>query len=82
MSVINLGLLLLIMLFSIANLVIEINDNITKRYEVFYRLMFGGIAVGALTCIVYNKVVWIYSFFILVYLIYRFINKKEHLNEH
>lgn len=82
MEAVNSGLLLLIVIFSIANLVIEINDNITKQYEVLYRILFGGIAVGALSCILYNKMVWFYSLFILILLIYRFMNKKEHLNEH
>jgi len=80
METINLGLLLLIILFAIANLVIEINDNITKQYEILYRLLFGSIAVGALVCILYNEVVWIYSLGILVLLVFRYKNKNEHLH--
>jgi len=81
MEVINLGLLLLTALFSIANLIIEINDNIKKHYELLYRLLFGSIAVGAFMCMLYNKTVWFYSIAILVLLVFRFINKKEHLNQ-
>jgi len=69
MEVINLGLLVLIVLFSIANLVIEINDNIKKHYELFYRLLFGSIAIGALFCILYDKIVWFYSGGILILLV-------------
>lgn len=81
MSVINLGLVLLIVLFAVANLIIEINDNIKKHFEWLYRLLFGGIAVGALMCVLYNRIEWFYSLSVLVLLILRYRDKKEHINE-
>lgn len=79
METVNQFILFLIAFLSIINLVIEIEDVKTYKYEFILKICFGSIAAGALSLIVYSHSA-LYTFLyvaMLVTLVNRiFIRKK------
>lgn len=80
METVNNIILLLIAILAIINLVIEIEDVRTYKYELVLKLCFGSVAVGALSLIFYNSSIF-HTFFYLVGLVALFnrllIRKKN-----
>ncbi len=80
METINQFILFVIAVLSIINLIIEIEDVKTYKYEFILKICFGSIAAGALSLIVYNHSA-LHTFLyiaMLVTLVNRiFIRKKQ-----
>lgn len=79
MEIINNLILLMIAVLAIVNLVIEIEDVRTYKYELVLRFCFGSVAVGALSLIFYKHSILhtILYVTLLVVLVNRILIRKK-----
>lgn len=79
METVNHIVLLMISILAIINLIIEIEDVRTYKYEMILKICFGTIAVGALSLIFYNNTVFhtILYVALLAILINRLLIRKK-----
>jgi hypothetical protein len=83
METVNNIILLLIAIFAIINLVIEIEDVKTYKYELILKVCFGSVAIGAILLIFYKDSIthtFLYSS-ILIILLNRALTRKKQIDE-